>query len=198
MTLAIQTAKAAWRSPVVNEGAIGIHGSGQRLGGGMHRVLGILAKYVILVPCSSICVWWAYSMSKQVGGGVLPLPEAIRLVVEMSLLTTTLAAIVWAAHPRIHRQGTWIGLAIKTTLETALILILYTAAVLFWRNEWTPGKGMSESAAFMPVIGHINAEFFSDFLWLEYLLVVVPLVSFLSGVLTVSFDVLQRRQQVKS
>jgi hypothetical protein len=172
--------------------------SGITCGGAMHRVLVIVAKYMILVPCTSICIWWAYSMGKQVNDRVLSLSEARRCVIEMSILTTTLAAIVWVAHPHILKQGRWMRLAIITTLQTALVLIAYTAAVFFWRNQWTPAQGMSDSAQFMPIVGHINAEFFSDFLWLEYLVVVVPLVSLLSGALTMFFSFLQMRQQMKS
>jgi hypothetical protein len=86
---------------------------------------------------------------------------------------------------------------VKTVLETGVVLALYTVAVIAWREHWTPEKGMSESAAFMPFVGHINAAFFSDFLWLEYLVAVVPFVSVLSGVLTSAFDFLQRPQQLK-
>jgi len=55
---------------------------------------------------------------------------------------------------------------------------------------------MSDSAAFMPFVGHINAAFFSDFLWLEYIVAVIPFVSLLSGVLTPG-DFLQRPEQLK-
>jgi hypothetical protein len=163
----------------------------------MHRVLVILAKYVILVACSAISIWWAYSMSLQVKDGVLPFLEARRLVVELSVLTAALSAAVWIANPLVHRQGTWIKLAVTITLETALILILYTAAVFVWRDHWNPADGMSEPAQFMPIVGHVNAQFFSDFLWLEYLCVVVPIVSLVSGALSLSFTSLQSPQHIK-
>ena len=52
---------------------------------------------------------------------------------------------------------------------------------------------MSDSAAFLPFVGHINAAFFSDFLWLEYLVAVVPLMSLLSGILTVATSKFDKR-----
>jgi len=68
--------------------------------------------------------------------------------------------------------------------------------VIVLRQHWTAEKGMSDSAAFMPFVGHINAAFFSDFLWLEYIVAVIPFVSLLSGVLTPG-DFLQRPEQLK-
>ena len=136
-------------------------------------------------------------MGAQVHGGVYTHSEAARLAIQMSLLTTGLTAAVWIVSPYVHKQVTWISLAAKTALETGLVLAIYTAVVIAWRQHWTPEKGMSDSAAFMPFVGHINAEFFSDFLWLEYLVAVVPFVSLLSGVLMLAFDFLQRPQQLK-
>jgi len=136
-------------------------------------------------------------MGAQVRGGVYTQSEAVRLAIQMSLLTVGLTAIVWIVSPYVHKQVTWKSLAVKTVLETALVLAVYTAAVIAWRQHWSPERGMSDSAAFMPFLGHINAPFFADFLWLEYLVAVVPFVSLLSGVLMPAFDFLQRPQQLK-
>jgi hypothetical protein len=151
---------------------------------GWGRLFAIIAKAAILLPLGSLCIWWAYSMNQSVAGGAHNFRQALLLTIEMSGITTALTALVWIVSPYLHKQQTWIGLAIKTTVETGLILILYTAAVFAWRQNWTPAKGLTEDAAFMPVLGHVNAEFFSDFLWLEYLVAVIPLVSILSGVLS--------------
>lgn len=157
----------------------------------------LMVKAAIFLPCCSICLWWAYSMGAQVQDGVYTYGEAVRLAIQMSLLTTGLTATVWIVSPYAHKQVTRISLAVKTVLETGVVLALYTAAVIAWRQHWTPERGMSDSAAFMPFVGHINATFFSDFLWLEYLVAVVPFVSLLSGVLTPAFDFLQRSHQLK-
>jgi hypothetical protein len=163
----------------------------------LRRALVLIVKAAIFLPFCSICLWWAYSMGAQVQGGFYTYREAVLLAIEMSLLTTALTATVWIVSPYIHRQATWISLAIKTVLETGFVLALYTAAVFTWRQHWTPEKGMSESAAFMPFVGHINAAFFAEFLWLEYLVAVVPFVSLLSGVLTPALDFMQRPRQLK-
>ncbi len=116
-------------------------------------------------------------MGAQVQGGFYTYRGAVILTVEMSLLTTGLTAIVWIVSPYLHQHSTWISLTIKTALETGLVLTLYAAAVFAWRQQWTLEKGMSESAAFMPFVGQVNAAFFAEFLWLEYLVAVVPFAS---------------------
>jgi hypothetical protein len=166
-----------------------------------HRRLGalvaVVTKAAVLLPLGSVCIWWAYSMNRVVGGGEYTPRQAFLLTVAMSGLTTTLAAVVWIVSPFLHKRQTWLGLAFKTAIETGAILCLYTAVVFARRQSWTPAKGLTEEAAFMPVLGHLNAAFFSDFLWLEYLMAVVPFVSILSGVLTSMVDALQSQRQLK-
>jgi hypothetical protein len=164
---------------------------------GIQVAVVLVVNAAILFPCSAICLWWAYSMGMSVAGGARSFSQATILTIEMSLLTTVLASIVWLLSPRLHKEQTWLGLAVRTAIETAAILILYTALVLVWRQQWKPADGLSASAAFLPFIGNVNAAFFSEFLWLEYLICVIPLTAILSGVLTSSFDFLQDRRQLK-
>src|ERR1700730_10206238 len=86
----------------------------------MQRLGVLLAKAAIFWPCAGFCIWWAYSMRAQVHGGNHTFLQAVGLTIEMSFLTTVLTSIVWIASPRIHRQATWIGPAVKTAFETAL------------------------------------------------------------------------------
>lgn len=137
-------------------------------------------------------------MSAFIHGGRYGYREALHLTITMAGITTTLCGVVWLSSPILHRKQTWIGLALKTTLETGVMLFLYTAAVVWWRDQWTPEKGMTDAAAFMPIVGHINAAFFAEYGFLEFLVVVTPLVAILSGVLTPAFDFLQRPHQLKS
>ena len=157
----------------------------------LSRSLTLALKAGIFALCCSVCIWWAYSMGAP--GSFRTHHEAALLTIQMAMLTTCLTAVVWIASSYIHKRVTWLSLGIKTALETGSVLILYTAAVLAWRNNWTPEKGLSESAAFLPFVGHINAAFFSDFLWLEYLVAVVPLMSLLSGILTVATSKFDKR-----
>ena len=124
--------------------------------------------------------------------------QTISLAFQMATLTTCLVLLVWLMSSAIHTNGTWLSLGIKTALETALVLSIYIAAVVIWRNSWTPEKGFTDEAAFMPIVGHVNAAFFSDFGWLNYLVVVVPIVSILSGALTSTFDMMLHPAKVTS
>ena len=90
------------------------------------------------------------------------------------------------------------GRAIGTALETAAILFAYTALVLSWRETWTPALGMSETAAFLPILGHVNAEFFAEEGFWEFLIVVLPFVSLVSGALTLGSELIRRRHQLDS
>lgn len=160
--------------------------------------LAVITKAVVLLPLGSACIWWAYSMNRAVGGGAYTLHQAVLLTVAMSAVTTVLAAVVWVLSPFVHKRQTWLQLAFKTAVETGAILCFYVAVVLAWRQNWAPSKGLTDEAAFIPVIGHLNAIFFSEFLWMEYLIAVVPLVSILSGILMPLSDGLQSRRQLKS
>jgi hypothetical protein len=121
------------------------------------------------------------------------LPDAIPLAVEMAAIVTCLAIIVWFLAPRIHRRLGLAGLTLAVALETATVNIAYMAIVLAWRDSWTPARGMTESAAFMPILGHVNAEFFAEAGFLEFLIVVIPFVALLSGVLTFGFALLEKK-----
>ncbi len=162
----------------------------------LSRTLVVILKAVVLLPVCSMYLWWAYSMRGQVSGGFRTFSQAVVLVIGMATITTVLTAIVWILSPRLHRELSWIGLALRTCGETAIILILYAALVFAWRETWSPARGMSESASFLPIVGHINAEFFAEAGWLEFLIVVVPFVSLFSGALTSSVDFLQEQRQL--
>lgn len=120
-------------------------------------------------------------------------PDARSLTFKMSFIMTAFASVIWLASPHIHNQQRWVRLAIKTALETAAILAIYGVAVVAWRQNWTPEKGLTEAAAFGPILGHVNAEFFAEYGFLEYFIFVVPLVAVISGLLSSSFDFIQLR-----
>lgn len=135
-------------------------------------------------------------MPAAIHGGAYSFDQALHLVFEMSGITTALVSIVWLLSPLIHKQQTWIGLAVKTGLETGLVLLFYTVAVLLWRGMWGNINWLQklDASGFMPIVGSVNAEFFMEFLWLEYLVCVTPLMALLSGLLTPSFDFLQKQR----
>jgi hypothetical protein len=97
-----------------------------------------------------------YSMNALIEGGYRNFSQSIFLVLEMSAIATGLTSIVWMVSPRFHRLATWLGLGIRTALETALILTLYAAAVFLWRNQWTAQKRMSEIGSLTFGCGHLS------------------------------------------
>jgi hypothetical protein len=149
----------------------------------------LFAKSLTFVFCCSILIWWSQSMSAQIKDGEYPVSEAISLTIEMSALMTILTVVAWLSTARVRRSTTRIGRSLVAATGTLIILILYTSAVVAWRQHWTPGKGLTESAAFIPVLGHMNAAFFADYGWLGYLFVVAPLASLISGLITWLFYV---------
>lgn len=147
----------------------------------------LVGKTVLFLPVAFAILWWAYSMDATVHGGARTYSQAVRLTASMACLTTALALIVWVLAPSLHKRSTRISLALKSAGETMVVLGFYTVTVLVWRESWTPARGLTDDAAFMPIVGHVNATFFSEFLWLEYLVVVIPLVSLFSGILVYLF-----------
>jgi hypothetical protein len=156
-------------------------------------VLAVIVKAAVLFPACSAFLWWESSMGLQGRDGWPPIPDALQLVLEMGGILTFLTVIVWLIAPRIHRRISLSGLAIRTTLETAAILLAYVALVCVWRDTWTPARGMTESAAFMPFLGHVNAEFLAEVGPIGFAIAVVPFVAILSGVLTFGVEFLQRK-----
>jgi hypothetical protein len=59
-------------------------------------------------------------------------------------------------------------------LESAAILSVYTGALLVRREIWTQSQGVNDSAMFLPLVGPVNAVFFSESGWLTFLIFVIP------------------------
>lgn len=57
---------------------------------------------------------------------------------------------------------------------------------------------MTDSAAIGPIVGPVNAEFFAEYGFLEYFIVVVPLASVVSGLLSASIDCIRVRRQLRT
>ena len=163
-----------------------------------NKFLAVIWKAAFLLPVCSAYLWWAYSMGTQGRNGFPPKPDAVPLVLEMGCVVTALTVIVWLIGARLHRRMGLAGITIGTIFETAVILFAYTALVLAWRESWTPARGMTESAAFLPILGHLNAEFFGNEGFWEFLIVVLPFVSVVSGALTFGGELIQRRHQLDS
>lgn len=133
-----------------------------------------------LVGC--LPLWVSYGISIQIENGSRTESLALKMVTGMSLITTVLTAGAWLLYQRFARKPTkrWAQLA-KICLWTAAMLTAYLLVVLMRRNLWTKDQGLSVYAQFLPVVGRVNAEFFSEFNWLTYLMEVIPVMSLLSA-----------------
>jgi hypothetical protein len=152
-----------------------------------------IGKAIVFLPICAGYLWWAYSFGRAGHDGSPPLPDATSLTVEMATIVTGLAIVVWFLASRIHRRLGLAGLTLAVALETATVNIIYMVIVLAWRESWTSARGMTETAAFMPILGHVNAEFFAEAGFWEFLIVVIPFVALLSGILTFGFALLERK-----
>lgn len=131
-----------------------------------------------------VLLWVAYGMSIQVDNANRTKLLALELVMGMSLIISVLTVGAWLFYLRISKESKtlWMRNA-KVFLCTAVILTAYLTIVLVRRNLWTQKQGMSVYAQFLPVVGRINAEFFSEFNWLTYLTEIIPVMSLFSAVL---------------
>jgi len=143
----------------------------------------LLAFLCLTWGLCAVVVWWAYDMQAVIQGGGLRYLDALSLVLKMSLIVTVLVGTVWLALSRLTDPYRSWRLVWSVAWKTALVLIGYGFVVVIRRQLWTPSQGTSDSSMFLPFIGHVNGEFFSEFRWLSYVFVVVPIVGCLSGAL---------------
>jgi hypothetical protein len=130
---------------------------------------------------ASLVVWWTYDISSVVHGGLYGRNRALSLVAEMGLLIASLTSTVWLFVKR--QKDSPLRFAWRVVWKTAAVLMLYALAVMVRRQLWKSDQGVSDSAMFLPVVGHINAAFFSEYGWLTFLLEVIPIIAFVSGLL---------------
>lgn len=148
----------------------------------LHRWL-LLLFMVTYWVLSGVVLWCAYDIEMQIGGGYYKLRQAIANVAAMGLIITILTGLVWFQVTRNKNQKMRGWLSWSVTWKTAVCLIVYTSIVVVWRQSWTPRRGLSDSSMFLPVIGYINARFFSEAGPLIFLVYVVPIIALISGLL---------------
>jgi hypothetical protein len=142
------------------------------------KVAGVLLlKCCVAMVVASLAIWWAYPMSSDITEGTVSIAAARLLTIELAgiicillLPVQILPAFLWRKRSRL-----WIGMS--TFGLAFIVLFLYAAFVWEWREHWDISKGMSENAAFGPVVGHINAYFFKEMMGLSYVFAVAPIVS---------------------
>jgi hypothetical protein len=150
----------------------------------MNRVRANTVLLIFICANWAICclvIWWRYQINLLIRRGSYQRNEALSVVGKMSLIVTILTAGVWLFVRYRNRSGSQWRLVWSVVWKTAIVLILYVFIVLVRRQFWTPSQG--DDSAFLPLVGHINGEFLSEFLWVIFLLEVVPIMAFVSGLL---------------
>jgi hypothetical protein len=144
------------------------------------RVAIFLLSFCLNWSLSAILLWWTYDMDSFANGGAYSHNRAFVLVVKMGLIITLLTTVVWAValrKPRIglRRRAVW-----SVGWKTALILLVYALMIEGRRLSWTPAQG---NKAFSPILNDVNSEFFREFLFLIFVLEIVPIMGCISGIL---------------
>jgi hypothetical protein len=132
---------------------------------------------------SALVLWWSYDIAAQIRGGVYSHNQALALVLKMGLITTTLTGVAWFFAGRFRKVGQRSSMVWSVIWRTALLEAGYALIVVARRQLWNPSQGLGDSNMFLPIIGHLNAQFFAEWKWLSFLLLVVPAVGVISGVL---------------
>ena len=130
---------------------------------------------------SCLVLWFAYDMKYQISQGYYPREEVVTSMWKMALIITILTCVVWflADRQKTKRWGWRRGW--NVTWKTCIALTLYVAIVLIRRNLWDQSQGVNDDAMFLPIVGRTNGQFLSEFLWITFLIQVIPFVGLISG-----------------
>jgi hypothetical protein len=133
---------------------------------------------------STVVLWWAYDFSPLIRDGYYVWREAVLLVIQMGLIMSILSGAIWFFQSRrvqcnrsLWKQG-W-----GVFGGTALINLAYVFLVFMRRELWDPSQGINEDAMFLPLVGHVNGAFFSEFRWLSFVVFVIPMIGLISAML---------------
>jgi hypothetical protein len=148
------------------------------------KIFGALVlKSFAVMACAWLAIWWAYSMKSRISGGYFSSGEARLLTAQMASIVCLLLLPVQALAPYMRRKRSKLWITFGTFGAALAVLLLYPGFVWWWREHWDISKGLSENAAFGPVLGHLNATFLSGFDGLAYAVGVAPPVSAIAAVL---------------
>jgi hypothetical protein len=149
----------------------------------IRRIAARLIVWVIYWFLSAVVLWWAYDTNALIRGGFYQRNEAIVFVSKLALIIAVLALPIWMVRDRrLTRDSAWRP-GWRVAWRTALVLVGYAALVVGRRQLWASDQGVSDYVMFLPIIGHVNGRFFSEFLWLVFVFQVIPITALASGAL---------------
>jgi hypothetical protein len=132
---------------------------------------------------SALVLWWSYDIAAQIRGGVYSHNQALALVLKMGLITTALTGVTWFYAGRLRKVAERRLMIWGVIWRTALLEAGYAFLVVARRQLWRPSQGLGDSNMFLPIVGRLNAQFFAEWKWLSFLLLVVPAAGVISGIL---------------
>ena len=131
---------------------------------------------------STLVLWHAYDMPAFIRGGGLEQVYAQSACRVMGLILTLLTGIVWFLEERRSVGLRWWRVSWSITYGTAAILLAYLVVTMILRSLVHPSPLFNDRATF---IGRVHAEFFAEVGWLSFAFAVIPLMTVISGVLSV-------------
>jgi hypothetical protein len=141
----------------------------------------VLLPIFWLASCGAL--WWFYDIGPLIRDGYFNRSQALTLVFEMGLILTILTTAAWIWSTRVAKEKALLKSWWSAAWKTFLILFVYMFAVLLRREVWTQSQGINDYAMFLPLVGRVNATFFSELRWLSFLIQVIPCMGVLSGAL---------------
>jgi len=148
------------------------------------RVVAVSLRLTVYWVLGCVLLWLSYGLSIQVNNGSRTKQSATISVMAMSLIISVLTLIAWFLYMRLSKpRGSGWRKGLMVFLCTGAALATYSTVVIVRRNLWTPAQGMSVYAQLLPVVGAVNAEFFSEFNWIIFLIEVIPAMSLASAIL---------------
>ncbi len=142
----------------------------------------LVAFLVVYWILAGVLLWWSYDITPNIRGGYYQVNQAIWLVAEMGLIVTFLTTLAWLLVRRHKARGPGWRVVWKVAWRTWVSLFVYAGAILA-RLQFGRDNVPLDDSAFLPVLGHVNSHFFSEFNWLIFLLYFVPVMGCVSGVL---------------
>jgi hypothetical protein len=126
------------------------------------KLLYVFMFVAVIWVFSCLLLWWAYDISPHLTGGFGIRSQALIAVAKMAFILALLVAAsrLIEGEPKPGRRT--VQTAWSLCWKGALILVGYGLVVMLHREFWKPSKGLNDGAMFLPVVGSINAPFFSE------------------------------------
>ncbi len=146
--------------------------------------IGLLLMLLSVYWCvAGTALWWSYDIGPLIRGGHYERGQAVAIVAKMGLIITVLTSAVWLLEMRRKTGGSSWRIGWSIGWKTAVFLLAYAIIVVTRRHLWNPSQGVSDNVMFLPLVGSVNGNFFSEAGPLSFVLEIVPIMGCVSGFL---------------